>query len=262
MDIHNTAIVHPKAQLREEVKIGPYSIIGEGVTIGDNTRIESHVVIKGNITIGRNCRIYPQVVIGGEPQDFDYRGEETFIIIGDDNIIREGVTIHRASGEGKATKIGDGNFLMAYSHIAHNCQVGNKTIISNLGSLAGYSVVEDRAVIGGLAGVHQFTRIGKLCMIGGLSKVVKDIPPYTMADGHPAKLCGLNIIGLRRAGITSEEREAIKKAFKIWHNSKVNRTQAIELIEKEVPLTAEVEHFLDFLRNSDWIGSRSRGIEK
>lgn len=251
--VNKNAVVHPSTQLGEEVEIGEYSVIGENAIIGDRTKIYPGVIIEGWTTIGKNCKIYPGTIIGLEPQDLKYNGERSEVIIGDNNIIREHVTINSAS-EGGITFIGNDNYLMAYAHIAHNCRIGNRTIISNACSLAGYVEVGDQVVIGGMAGIHQFVRIGKLAMIGGYSKNIKDVPPFIKVDGLPAKVYGLNTVGLRRSNISLERRQELKRAYKLLYCSGLNLTQAIYEIETKLNRTEEVEELLKFLKAPSRMG--------
>ena len=232
-NIHETAVVAPGAKIAENVEIGPYSVIGENVEIGEGTKIGPHVVIHGWTQIGRDCRIFQGASIGEEPQDLKFKGEKSYTIIGDRTTIREGATIHRATGEGEETRVGNDCLLMALTHVAHNCVVGNHVIMSNLASLAGHAVVEDRAVI------------------GGMSKLTQDVVPYTIVDGQPAKVVGLNAVGISRAGIQLEARRNIKKAYKLLYRSGLSLQQAIAVIEQEVDSCEEVEHFLRFLRNAE-----------
>ena len=250
-NIHTTAGVAPGAKIAENVEIGPYSVIGENVEIGEGTKIGPHVVIHGWTQIGRDCRIFQGASIGEEPQDLKFRGEKSYTVIGDRTTIREGATIHRATGEGEETRVGNDCLLMALTHVAHNCVVGNHVIMSNLASLAGHAVVEDRAVIGGMAGDHQFVEIGRNAMVGGMSKLTQDVVPYTIVDGQPAKVVGLNAVGISRAGIQLEARRNIKKAYKLLYRSGLSLQQAIAVIEQEVDSCEEVEHFLRFLRNAE-----------
>lgn len=247
--IHETAIVHPDAQIGVGVQIGPYSVIGPHVTIGDGTRIESHVVIKPFTTIGENCWICTGAVLGGEPQDAKFKGERSFLKIGSRNIIREYVTIHRATGEDNETVIGDDNMLMAYCHVGHNCTLGSGIMMANTVGISGHVVIEDKAVFGGMAGVHQFVRIGKLAMIGGHSKIVQDVPPFMMADGRPARVCELNVIGLRRNGVPPKSRAGLRQAYKLLYRSNLNLSQAIETIDSEVEPSPERDYLLEFVRN-------------
>ncbi len=249
--IHETAVVHPNARIGKDVEIGPYAVIGENVLIGDGTQIAAHVVIDGWTSIGKNCVIYPSVSIGADPQDLKFRGEKSYVFIGDNTKIREFTTINRATGEGEETRVGSNCLLQAYTHVAHNCVVGNHVIMSNAATLAGHVVVEDRAVIGGLSGVHQFVKIGRNAMIGGASKVVQDVPPFVIVDGHPAKVCGLNNVGLSRAGMSEATRRNLKKAYRILYRSGLTLAQAIAVMEQELDSCEEIEHMMRFLRNAE-----------
>jgi len=249
-DIHPTAIVDPKAKLAETVKVGPYSFIGPNVFIDEGTVIGANCVIDGNTRIGKNCRIFTGAVIGSIPQDLKFKGEETFLEIGDNNIIREYVTINLGTKATGKTIIGNNNLIMAYSHIAHDCVVGNGVIIANVGTLAGHVTIEDKAVIGGMVAIHQFVRVGTLSIIGGCSKVIQDIPPYSTCDGHPAKFYGLNVVGLKRAGIKLDVRNALKTALKLIFLSGLSISHALEEIEKKLPAYPEIKHLIDFVRSS------------
>ncbi|MCS7163677.1 MAG: acyl-ACP--UDP-N-acetylglucosamine O-acyltransferase [Thermodesulfovibrio sp.] len=250
-EIHKTAIVSPKAEIDKEVFIGPYCIIGDNVKIGRGTRLINHVQIEGITEIGENCIIYPFTTIGFPPQDIKYKGEPTGVKIGNNNIIREYVTIHRASVSGDGwTEIGDGNFIMAYVHIAHDCKIGNHVIMANLATLAGHVQVEDFAFIGGLVAVHQFTRIGAYAMIGGFSGVGQDVPPFTMASGPRAKLYGLNLVGLKRRGFSDETINILKKAYKILFRDKLQLKEAIEKVKRELPQIPEIIHLLEFIEKN------------
>jgi UDP-N-acetylglucosamine acyltransferase len=252
MNIHPTAVISPDAILAEGVEVGPYSIIGPDVHIGKNTIIGPHVVIETQTDIGENNRIAQFASIGGPPQDLKYRGEPTRVVIGNHNMIREYVTINRATiHDIGVTIIGDHNLLMAYCHVAHNCKLGNHVIMANAANLAGHIHVEDYAIIGGLTGVHQFTRIGAHCIIGGASAVAKDIPPFVMASGNFTKLFGLNIIGLKRRGFTEETIAALKEAYRIVFRSKLLLAVAIQKVEQEVADLPEIRQFLDFIRKSE-----------
>lgn len=247
-DIHKTAVVSKKAEIDEEVLIGPYCVVGDGVKISKGTRLLSHVQIEGNTEIGENCQIYPFTVIGFPPQDIKYRGESTGVKIGNNNIIREFTTIHRASVSGDGlTEVGDNCFIMAYVHIAHDCKIGNHVIMANLATLAGHVLVEDYVFIGGMVAVHQFTRIGAYAMIGGFSGVGQDIPPYTMASGPRAKLYGLNTVGLKRRGFSEETINILKRAYKILFREKLQLKEALEKLERELPKTKEIEHLIEFI---------------
>lgn len=249
--IHPTAIVEPGAKIGTKVEIGPYSIIGANVEIGEEIVIGPHVVIDGWTKIGKRNQIFHGASIGLEPQDMKFKGEETYLFIGDNNIIRENVTIHRGTEEGGGeTRIGSNNLIMAYCHIAHDCQLGNHIIMSNATNLAGHVIIEDYAVLAGLTGIHQFVRVGKMAMVGAHSKVVKDVPPYILVDGHPARVNGINVVGLRRNGVSPELRQEIKRAYKFLYRSNLNISQAIEKMDQELETSPEIEHFLRFLRNA------------
>jgi UDP-N-acetylglucosamine acyltransferase len=251
MSVHPTAIVSPEAHLDESVTVGPYSIIGPDVYIGKNTVIGPHVVIERLTEIGEACKIDQFSSIGGDPQDLKYRGEETKVIIGHHNTIREFATINRAtSSDIGVTIIGDYNLLMAYSHVAHNCKLGNHVILANSANLAGHIHVEDYAIVGGLTGVHQFTRIGAHCIIGGASAVSKDVPPFTMASGNHAKLYGLNQVGLRRRGFPEETLLALKQAYRIMFRMSLLKKDAIAKVRNEVPDYPEVRQFVEFIEGS------------
>lgn len=247
-EIHKTAIVSPKAEIDDDVVIGPYCIIGDNVKIGRGTRLVNHVQIEGITEIGQNCTIFPFTTIGFPPQDIKYKGEPTGVKIGNNNIIREYVTIHRGSVSGDGwTVIGDNNFIMAYVHIAHDCKIGNNVIMANLATLAGHVQIEDFAFIGGLVAVHQFTRIGAHAMIGGFSGVGQDVPPFTMASGPRAKLYGLNSVGLKRRGFSDETINILKKAYKILFRDKLQLKEAIEKVKKELPQIPEITHLIEFI---------------
>jgi len=252
MTIHPTAVISPDARLGEGVKIGPYTIIGPDVTIGNNTVIGPHVVIDQQTDIGENCRILQFASIGGDPQDLKFRGEKTRVTIGNNNLIREFVTINRAtSADIGVTMIGNNNLLMAYCHVAHNCRLGNYIVMANSANLAGHIHIDDYAIIGGLSGIHQFTRIGRHAFIGGASAVAKDVPPFVTAAGNHAKPYGLNIIGLRRRGFKEENLKALKQAYKLVYRSSLLLSKALERIRSEVDDFPEVRQFVEFIEKSD-----------
>lgn len=250
-NIHSTAVVHPDAKIGQGVIIGPGAVIGENVSIGDGTKIGANVVVGGWTTIGQRCELYPGSAVGLEPQDLKFKGEKSFCNIGDETVIRECVTISRATGEGEKTRIGNNCLFQACTHVAHNCIVGNNVIMSNCAGLAGHVIVEDRVVIGGIAGIHQFVKIGRNAMVGGMAKVVQDIPPYVIADGQPARVIGLNSVGLSRAGISEEVRHDLKQAFRIIYRSGFSLSRAIEEMEMQLNSSVEIENLLRFLRNAD-----------
>ncbi len=251
MEIHPTAVVHSRAEIAPGVKIGPYSVIGEHVRIGPDTSIDSHVVIDGWTEIGARCRIFPFVSIGAAPQHMRYAGEPTRVRIGNDNLIREFVTVHRGTVGGSGeTSLGNGNIIMAYTHIAHDCKVGNQVTMANASTLAGHIEVEDFAIVGGLVAIHQFVRIGCYTMVGGASAIPQDIPPYTLASGNRARLFGLNTIGLKRHRFPEATLSALKQAYRLLFRSRLTFQKAAEKVAAEVPDIPEVRHLLGFLRSS------------
>ena len=249
--VHPTAIVHPQAELGEDVTIGPFSVVEGDVTIGAGTEIGAHVYIDRFTRIGKDCHIYPFTSIGTSPQDKKFKGEKTEVVIGDHNVIREYVTINRGTvGGGGVTTLGDHNLLMAYVHVAHDCHLGNGIIMANLATLAGHVTLEDYSILNGLVAIQQFVRIGAYAYIGGKSGVLKDIPPYVIASGDRARLFGLNIVGLKRHDFSEEVILALKKAYQIIIRSHLTIQDALQRVEKEVPAFPEVNRFLDFIRNS------------
>lgn len=250
--IHPTAIVDSKAEIDDGVEIGPYSIVEKGVIIGKGTKIGPHVVIREGTTIGKGCQIFQFSSIGEAPQAVAYRGEKTSLIIGDQNIIRESVTLHRGTvkGGGK-TVIGNRNFFMAYSHVAHDCQIGNQVVLANGATLAGHILIEDYAVIGGLAAVHQFCRIGAHAFVSGVTGVVLDIPPYMLAAGSRAKLYGLNTVGLKRQNFREETIRALKSTYRIIFRSGLTLEKAIHKVkESDLTQVPEVQHLIQFLHQT------------
>jgi len=252
VEIHPSAIVSPRAKIAEGVRIGPFSTIGESVTIGRDTIIGSHVVIDGNTVLGERNKIFPFVSLGLPPQVVNYQGEDTGLIIGDENIIREFVTVNRATTKQDwVTRVGDKNYIMAYAHIAHDCTLGNLIIMSNAATLGGHIEIGDHAIIGGLVAIHQFVRIGAYAFIGGKSAIVKDIPPFMMAAGDRARLFGLNQIGLRREGFSQEKIQNLKRAYQIiWRDHHLLK-EAMEVVRKEIPPFSELDLLLNFLSSSE-----------
>jgi UDP-N-acetylglucosamine acyltransferase len=252
MKIHPTAIIASDAQLAEGVEVGPYSIIGADVKIGKNTIIGPHTVIDNYTHIGEGCNIFQFCSIGAPPQDLKFGGEKTRVIIGNFNTIREFVTINRAtSADIGVTIIGDHNLLMAYCHVAHNCKLGNRIVMANAATLAGHIHIEDYAIISGLTGIHQFCRLGAHCMIGGVSAVVKDVPPYSIAQGNHAKLFGLNLIGLKRRDFSEKTIKALKDAYRIIFRSNLLLEAALKKAQDEVEDVPEVKHFIKFIKESE-----------
>lgn len=249
--IHQTAIVHEGAQIAEGVEIGPYAIIGEHVTIGAGTTIGPHTVIEGWTEIGRDNRIFQFASIGAPPQDLKYCGEKALLKIGDRNTVREFATLHRGTADGGGeTVIGNDNLFMAYSHVAHDCLLGNHVILANGATLAGHVAVDDFAILGGLCAVHQFTRIGAHVMISGGSMVTQDVPPFSIAQGDRAKTVGINQIGLKRRGFSEEAIRGIKQAYKLIFRSGLRTEEALEQIASELKGCPEVDEFANFIRKS------------
>lgn len=249
--IHPTAIIDPRVELGQEVSVGAYTVIEGDVFVDVGTQIGPHVYIDHYTRIGKNCRISPFASIGTPPQDKKFKGEKTEVVIGDENVIREYVTINRGTPTGGGmTSLGDQNLLMAYVHVAHDCHLGNGIVMANVATLGGHVVLEDYCFIGGLSAVHQFVRVGAHAYIGGKTGIVQDIPPYVIASGERAKLYGLNIIGLTRHAFSNEVIMALKKTYQIVIRSHLTIQEAIIRVEKEIPPFPEVNRFLEFIRNS------------
>jgi len=253
--VHPTAIIHPNAKVPSSCEIGPYCVIGEHVVLGDGCKLHSHVVIDGHTTLGKDNEIFPFASLGLQTQDLKWKGGVTRTEIGDDNTLREYVTVHSATSDGGVTRIGSHNHILAYSHIAHDCILGNHIIMSNAATLGGHVTVEDHAVVS-LSAVHQFCRIGKLAMVGGCSKVVQDVPPFMLVDGNPAEARTINKIGMERHGVPDEVQAAIRLAFRILFREGLTTANAVAKIEKDLPKLPEVEHLVRFIRGSE------RGISK
>lgn len=255
--IHPTAIIDSKAELDTNVDVGPYAFIREDVIIESGTTIGSHVVIDPYVTIGPNCKIFPYAAIGGIPQSIKFEGEKTCVKIGRNCVIREFVTINRGTGFGGGiTEIGDENFLMAYTHVAHDCKTGRSVMMANNATLAGHITLGDHSTIGGLVAIHQFVRIGNYAFIGGKSAVTKDIPPYVIAAGDRVKLHGLNTVGLKRHGFSQQTISALKKTYRIIFRIGLTMNEAIERVRAEIDQIPEVVEFIEFLKSS------SRGITR
>lgn len=251
--IHPTAIIDPSAQIGADVHVGPYCIIGADVVLGDGCWLQHHVTVMGPCRIGKGNKFYAYGSIGQQTQDLKYKGEPTWLEVGDDNTFREFCTVHRATSPGDRTVIGSHNSFLSYVHIAHDCVVGSHVVFSNNGTLAGHVTVEDHVILGGLSAVHQFCRIGARAIIGGCSKIVQDVPPYCTADGNPARARGLNIVGLKRAGFSREQMRALRQAFRTVYRSRLNNAQAVEEL-RGGELTAEAAAFTDF------VAATKRGI--
>ncbi|HEV2914310.1 MAG TPA: acyl-ACP--UDP-N-acetylglucosamine O-acyltransferase [Pyrinomonadaceae bacterium] len=262
MNIHPTAIVSPRAELGQGVRVGPYAVIEEEVSIGDGCELAAHAIVKRFTTMGRCNRVSEHAVLGGLPQDVKFRDEESRLIIGDDNLIREFVTLHRASGEGQETRLGSRNFLMIGVHVAHNCRIGDDNIFANGAALAGHITVEDHVFLSNNVGGHQFVRFGRYAMVGGKSKIVQDVLPFFVTDGNPPRVRGLNAVGLRRGGFMGEDRRQLRRAYSILLGPQGGgggleaRLRELETIDNE-----HVRHLVDFVRASQRGFTRAASTE-
>jgi len=250
--IHPAAVVDPKAEIAEGVEIGPYTVIRRDVMIGQGTRIGPHVVIGEGTQLGKNCEIYQFASIGEPPQALAYKGEKTYLLIGDHNIVRECVTLNRGTVQGGGkTAIGHHNLFMAYSHVGHDCTIGNQVILANSAALAGHIILEDHAIIGGLSAVHQFCRVGTHAFVSGMTGVAQDIPPYMLASGNRARLFGLNTVGLKRFKFPETTIRALKKAYRIIFRSSLTLEKATKSLEgDEIARLPEIQHLLQFIRQT------------
>ncbi len=249
--IHSTAIVDKKAELGENVIVGPYAVIEPEVTIGNGTHIRSHVVLGSGTTIGENCNIYSGAVIGTVPQDLKFGNEKTFVTIGDNTTIREYATVNRATTHSYYTRVGNNCMLMAYSHVAHDCQLGNNVIIANSVNMAGHVLIGDFVGIGGLSAIHQFVHIGAHSFIGGMMRISKDVPPFILAMGEPLTYAGLNTVGLKRRGFKDESLTQLKRAYKVLYRQNLTVKEAIAAIDNEFEKNPEIVELLNFLKDSD-----------
>lgn len=250
-DIHPSAIVDPKAELAEDVRVGPFSIIQENVVIDSGTQIDSQVLIASGARIGKNCRVHHGAVVGTIPQDLKFGGEVSLLEIGDNTVIREFCDLNRGTVERGTTRIGKDCFLMAYVHVAHDCLIGERVILANGVQLAGHVTIQNWVTIGGLTPIHQFCTIGQHSFIGGGYRVTQDVPPYILAAGEPLTYKGLNIVGLKRRGFESDSLTALRKCYRYIYRSKLNTSQALEAIHAEVPLLPEVRTVIDFIQSNE-----------
>src|SRR5438309_986536 len=249
--IHQSAFVDPTAELAAETIVGPYCIVGADVALGESCWLKHHVTLCGPLWAGAKNKFYAYCSIGQQTQDLKYAGEPTYLEIGDENTFREFCTVNRSTKADGKTRVGNrGNFL-AYSHVGHDCKVGDSVVFSNNGTLAGHVQVGDHAVMGGLTAVHQFCRLGRFAITGGCSKIVQDVPPFMIADGNPAEVRGVNVVGLERNGYSADAIKAIKEAFRLVYRSKYNTRQAIEAIQKELPATPEIAQIVEFIQTSE-----------
>lgn len=260
-DIHPTSVVHPKAELADDVVVGPFCYVEDNVKIGPGTKLDSHVTIKNHTTIGTDNLFAQGAIIGGDPQDRKYDGQETYLTIGNENIIREYVTIHRGTAEGSSTTLGDRNYIMAMVHFGHNCNIGNDVTVTNNVGVAGHVTIEDMVTIGGMTGLHQYVRIGKMAMVGGMSRIVRDVPPFMIVEGAEQTVRDINAVGLRRMGITQSERLALHKACKLLFKSQISLTNALQIVQREVPQTEEVKYLLKFQERL-YHGKNGRGDQR
>ena len=250
--IHPTAIISPHAKIGSDVEVGPYCIIGENVTLGDRCKLHSHVVLQGHSEIGSENEFYPFTAIGTKSQDLKYEGEPTSLIIGSHNVFRENATVHRGTLPNNPTRLGSHNLCLAYSHIAHDCQVGNHIILSNNGTLAGHVTIHDYAIISGLTAVHQFCRVGAHSITGGISKITQDIPPFTIVDGNPATVRGINQTGLQRRGFSEKDTRALRSAYKkLFLKKDQNLSEAIKSIDEDLKNHPKVADLITFISQSE-----------
>jgi UDP-N-acetylglucosamine acyltransferase len=249
--LHPTAIVHPDAKLGSDVEIGPYAVVESDVILADGARVGAHAVLHAGCQLGRGVLVSPHAVLGGAPQDLGWDSAPSLLVIGDHTIVREYVTVHRSSKAGGATRIGAHCLLMAASHVGHDCQLGEHVIVTSQAGLSGHVEVGDRAVIGGQAGFHQFVRVGRLAMVGGKSRIHRDVPPFIVVEGNPCRARGLNVVGMRRAGLAAESRNRIKRAFRLLYRSGLNTSQALERIRKEIDPSDEIQSLVAFIEASE-----------
>jgi UDP-N-acetylglucosamine acyltransferase len=255
--IHPTAVIHPNAELHPTVQVGAYAVIGEQVKVGPGTTIGHHVILEGWTEIGARNQIYPGAVIGLAPQDLKYQGAVSYVKIGNDNIIREYVTINRATYAEEETRLGDSNLLMAYVHVGHNCIIADQTVIANGVALAGHVTIESMARISGILGIHQFVHIGQLAMVGGMTRVERDVPPFMLVEGNPSRVRSLNSVGLKRAGFSTEDLSILKKAFRVLYRSSERLETRLEQLDL-LPDNPHLQHLQQFIQLSTT--SKRRGL--
>ena len=249
--VHETALVHPDAELGEGVTVGPFAIIGPGVRVGDGTEVGPRVLIERDTTVGEDCRLANGAVLGTDPQDMKYRGERSTLEVGDRTVIREFATLNRGTSASGRTVVGTDCLLMAYAHVAHDCELGNHVVLANSVNMGGHVLIEDWAIVGGLTPIHQFVRIGAHAFVGGGSRVPQDVPPYCRIAGSPPRLYGLNTVGLERRGLSEETRRALKQAYRILFQGDERLSLAVERVDREVVAIPEVKHLLQFIRSSE-----------
>ncbi len=252
--VHETAVVDASATLADDVEVGPYTVIGPNVRVGAGTVIGPHVHIVRDTTLGEGCRVHHGAALGGDPQDLKYANEPTQLVVGNDTVIREFVTLNRGTSAHGKTEIGSNCLLMAYAHVAHDCIIGSHVILANSVNMGGHVFIEDHVIVGGLTALHQFVRIGRHAFVGGSAAVMKDVPPFVKAAGNPLKLYGLNSVGLQRRGFSEETRMTLKRAYRMVFSSSMNISQALTQAQAELEVTPDVQHFLSF------IGASERGV--
>ena len=260
-DVHPSALVDPTATIGEGTVVGPFAIVEAGVVVGASCRIDGHATLRRGTTLGDRNVVGHGAVLGGDPQDTKYKGEPTFLRIGDDNTFREYVTVHRATGEGQATEVGSRCYVMAYVHLGHNVALMDDVVIASNTGISGHVTVESRANIGGMTGIHQWTRIGRVAMVGGMSRIVRDVPPFMITEGEDAMVHDINAVGLRRMGITQQGRQSLHKACKLLFKSQLGLRNAMEIVRREVALTPEVEYLLSF-EERRYNGKNGRGDQE
>ncbi len=251
VQIDEHAVVSPKAELGENVRIGPFAVVEEGVQIGENSSVASGARLARGTRVGRNVQIFSGAVLGTDPQDLKFEGEETFLEIGDGTVIREYATLNRGTKESWVTRVGKNCLIMAYTHIAHDCHIGDNVVLANAVNLAGHVTIEDWASLGGMVPVHQFIRIGAHAFVGGGYRVVKDVPPFVLVMGEPLQFGGINLVGLRRRGFSPEQLTSIRHAYRIIYQSKLNVSQALARIREEMEMTTEIRSIVDFIEKSE-----------
>ena len=251
IDVHPTAVLDPGVELGADVVVGPYAVLGPGVTVGARTTIGPHVVIERDTTLGEGCVVHAGAKLGGDPQDLKYAGEPSHLIVGDRTVIRECVTLNRGTAAHGRTVIGSDCLLMAYAHVAHDCVIGDHVVIANGVAMGGHVRIEDWVIVGGLTAIHQFVQIGAHAFVGGSAAVMKDVAPYVKAAGNPLKLYGLNTVGLQRRGFADHVRRDLRQLYRLFFQSKLNISQALEQARHEVAAGAEVAHFLAFVERSE-----------
>jgi len=256
VSIHPLAVIDPGAELGEGVTIGPFCTVGPNVRLGDGVTLRSHVSVDGHTTLGAKCEVWPFASLGGKTQDLKFKGGAPKLVVGDKVVIRECATLNCATADGDETRVGANCLIMAYSHVAHDCVVGERVIMANNATLAGHVTIEEDAILGGMAGVHQFVHIGRMSILGGMARALKDVPPYMMADGDPIKIFGPNKVGLARHGVSAEAQKLLKQAYKIIYRTDLTTAKALERIEAELEAVPEIVNFVEFIRGSE------RGITK